>query len=625
MDIKELYITDEDGGYNSDFWSVDKIIKLNENFIAVASGLGEGQPGILGGIGISGGVGLTGITGITGATGFTGLTGSAGLNIWERTGNTINTNLKQRLLDSCVILGFDTNATPSIIQTSTFVEGGGAIKPASLRVHAVDQLDKVYASTTLAANWDVSDDIVITIVTPTTLTAWPSSGYISIIAGGLQDTVRYSSIIVNSSNATYSDLSVAVDTTFNPNAYTIGSVVSADLLNQRNHIELGSSDGGYGFINYHNVEKDTILINGNTELELKASNFDISGSLFLTDNGTVIPNNVSYGVLVGMSAYGGASTTNTIKGDVIVSDMANAFLPSTLTAAFDLDVDTTITIDDPGGPTWPATGIINISDLNQTMTNSLTYTNVSYSGGNIILTVPLGTGTNLYGIGDNVSMQAGQYTGYAIESVYGYDVALGTGGSNTALVDISPNFNSFPYGSIISLSFNEYSENFLNNYEDTLRYTGTPTGSSIGQGFQSEHGKGFGQYEGWYLCNGRVWQTYHQNNTSPSFEQEIPRCNNTSYEISTHTIPNIPDTSMYSVNGMDLEISKAAGASDISIVQSTLTDPLINAYIGDNNFAWLHWDDDRRDTNNKIFVVWLGRGDLYWYSNPPALVVAGKN
>ena len=94
MDIKEFYISDKDGGYNSDFWSKDKITKLNANFISLANGgLGEGQIGIQGGIGVSGDDGAGGNTGQTGQAGPDGVVGPDGLNLWERIEDTVNAKL----------------------------------------------------------------------------------------------------------------------------------------------------------------------------------------------------------------------------------------------------------------------------------------------------------------------------------------------------------------------------------------------------------------------------------------------------------------------------------------------------------------------------------------------------
>ena len=137
MDIKEFYITDKDAGSDG-FWSEDKINKLNENFNRLSAGLTQGQPGYAGGLGISGADGVTGDTGADGADGDTGAAGINGLNIWERVAYSFKSKVKQRLDNSCIIVGLG-NTSNSIVQTSTFVEGGGTIKPSALRVHALNK------------------------------------------------------------------------------------------------------------------------------------------------------------------------------------------------------------------------------------------------------------------------------------------------------------------------------------------------------------------------------------------------------------------------------------------------------------------------------------------------------
>ena len=78
MNIKEFYITDLNSESGDDFWSADKIAKLNENFKSLEYGLVQGQSGYDGPFGVSGGVGVSGIDGNTGPTGATRPTGLRG-------------------------------------------------------------------------------------------------------------------------------------------------------------------------------------------------------------------------------------------------------------------------------------------------------------------------------------------------------------------------------------------------------------------------------------------------------------------------------------------------------------------------------------------------------------------
>ena len=140
MDIKEFYITDKDAG-SDDFWSEDKINKLNENFNRLLGGLIPGPDGGVGPIGGVGAAGPAGAAGPTGPTGAKGADGVEGLNVWERVvaaEDATDIEIKQRLTKSCVILGFGSGTSAITQPSGTFIEGvSGQPKLSTLRIHAI--------------------------------------------------------------------------------------------------------------------------------------------------------------------------------------------------------------------------------------------------------------------------------------------------------------------------------------------------------------------------------------------------------------------------------------------------------------------------------------------------------
>jgi hypothetical protein len=453
MNIKEFYITDLNGESGDEFWSADKIAKLNENFNSLKYGLMQGQPGYGGPIGVGGGVGTGGIDGNTGPTGDVGPDGSIGLNPWERVDGTSKTKLKQRgsIQPACVILGYALDSSSEIVQTGgTFVEGAvGGAKPSALRINAVDM---VGTST------------------------------------------------------------------------------------QRNHIELRvGTTVGETYINFtDDGTTPTLKINEDTEIKIQASNFNLNDALYLTDNGIVIDSSqIFFGNLTNpiiLGVYDDVCNV-TITGDVTLSHLA-------------------------------ATGI----------------------------------------------------TGNAIKTLYGYTPGCTFGGAcagNVDLYDLAGSFTGFPLGSIISISENEYMENFFNDYNSSLRWTGI--NAHGGQCHESEHGKGFGDYAGWYLCNGRDWQSYHINYSSPAFIRALPKLNTVNYDIDGTQVPSSLDYDYYSMSGVSLDFEQIQG----NTLKVATPDGGNNIHELGSGWCFQCTNHSPVSLNNKIFICWLGEDDLYWYSCPP--------
>ena len=290
--------------------------------------------------------------------------------------------------------------------------------------------------------------------------------------------------------------------------------------------------------------------------------------------------------------------------------MSTTYLASTLQTAWDVSSDTTVRVLNKGGnPTWPVAGTITVTGGGVSV--STAYTGATDQNGWIItLTVEAdNTSTEVFPAGDTATVSPGGETGFALSATSSYTAG---GATDVQFVNVAGSFVGFPYGSIISISTKEYFENFLNDYTSTLVNTGP--NESGGQGYESEHGKGFGNYEGWYLCNGMRWQTVHP---SPSFSQEIPKLNNTIYDINGVNIPSSSSPSRtYSVTGSTLDIVRAQTTGVITMT-ATSEEVLLEAGVNTTSQG-LGYHDDGWHLNNKIFVVWLGRGDLFWYSHPDA-------
>tara|TARA_R110002096_G_C14564700_1_gene720154 strand:- start:50 stop:1633 length:1584 start_codon:yes stop_codon:yes gene_type:complete len=521
MDIKEFYITDKDAG-SDDFWSEDKINKLNENFNRLLGGLIPGPDGGVGPIGGVGAAGPAGPAGPTGPTGAKGVDGVEGLNVWERVvdaEDATDIEIKQRLTKSCVILGFGSGTSAITQPSGTFIEGvSGQPKLSTLRIHAI------------------------------------------------------------------------------PSTTTPGS--------RRNHIELYNDSGAA-------TATSSINFSATKELEIKAenitvgsSNININGQMVLTDTGIVLDSGT------GQTLFGGPTTSCNVEvtGDVTASHLATVYESTTLAVAWDVSADSSVTVVNPGGGDWPTGGTITVA--NALSNNTITYTGAPVESGlNLVLTVSVDSGdTNSYAIGDVVSILPDSTSGYAIETA-GYVYATNTGSIDISLVNLSGNYTNFPYGSIISISRREYLENFLNNYSDTL----TNTGSIFegGKGFESEHGKGTGNYGGWYLCNGREWQSAHVNGTSAAVSEVVPKLNTTNYQIGDMNIPNPEESSQYLVTGGDMTVSSSSQGT--GLIYPYFSSGTVTYKISKNT-SFLNPKHSVVSLNNKIFVVWLGYTNLYWYT-----------
>ena len=141
MDIKELYITD----LNSDgeFWSKDKIDKLNDMFAQLKSGLHTGAEGSVGAGGAPGSDGLVGSQGTTGSAGSVGVIGNSGESIWSKTTSSAGLEtLSLNSIDKGILLGATSSLVGSTCDTLTAigttapVQGG--VKPSALRIHAIN-------------------------------------------------------------------------------------------------------------------------------------------------------------------------------------------------------------------------------------------------------------------------------------------------------------------------------------------------------------------------------------------------------------------------------------------------------------------------------------------------------
>lgn len=141
MDIKELYLSDIN--IDGEFWSQDKIDKLNGMFAQLAQGLPQGFQGSTGVSGDPGSDGTGGATGIVGITGVQGADGNQGEGLWKRSVvNNIDSIYTGSGSTSLIIGGASTLNTPSTCDDGTVVTNTvpitGATNPSTLRIHAID-------------------------------------------------------------------------------------------------------------------------------------------------------------------------------------------------------------------------------------------------------------------------------------------------------------------------------------------------------------------------------------------------------------------------------------------------------------------------------------------------------
>jgi hypothetical protein len=226
MDIKELYITDLQPDGN--FWSTDKIKKLNDMFSSLASGMNKGIDGPSGVGGSPGIDGVTGSIGITGATGANGISGSQGSGIWTRTTSTSGREtLSLKSNTSGIVLG----ATSTLIgSTCDFLTNIGTTIPvqsghqlSALRLHAINDTgstlrkhiklkSKTYSATSPA---DTSATLEFNPTTQTTL--FYTTNYIAMYASNI--------LIYDGTSAvaafTDSGIVIASDLTFAPSTIQI--------------------------------------------------------------------------------------------------------------------------------------------------------------------------------------------------------------------------------------------------------------------------------------------------------------------------------------------------------------------------------------------------------------------
>jgi hypothetical protein len=140
MDIKELYLSDINN--DGEFWSQDKIDKLNIMFAQLAQGLPEGFQGSPGASGNPGQDGVGGQVGPGGTGGIVGNIGNQGQSLWKReTINNIDSIYTGVGTTSLIIGGTSTLNTSSTCDDGTVVTNtvpitGGA-NPSTLRIHAI--------------------------------------------------------------------------------------------------------------------------------------------------------------------------------------------------------------------------------------------------------------------------------------------------------------------------------------------------------------------------------------------------------------------------------------------------------------------------------------------------------
>lgn len=156
-----------------------------------------------------------------------------------------------------------------------------------------------------------------------------------------------------------------------------------------------------------------------------------------------------------------------------------------------------------------------------------------------------------------------------------------------------------PVGTIVSILPSIFTDNtkFIN--QET--YTITDPDNDL---LQVGVGKGIGEYEGWYLCNGKTW-------TNGTFSETTPDLNSFSYQIEDNPDSNDPNSQGLAsvtnnennlIGGADTSMNAAFASSSYNITSSvTTTDITLDEGTG-QTFKIKRLPQ----------IIYLGVNDLYW-------------
>ena len=179
-------------------------------------------------------------------------------------------------------------------------------------------------------------------------------------------------------------------------------------------------------------------------------------------------------------------------------------------------------------------------------------------------------------------------------------------------------FGALPIGSIMSIQ-----EDHFNNANFNLN--GNPTTGSDGL-LLNDHGRGRVDtpFEGWYLCNGQVWEqgiTSHDvpNLNSFTFNIDSNNGNNINQTTGQPAIIDGGDNSQILIGGASLQVRanyiSSSGAYDVETINIVTSDSSINfnqPASGQQNGSYEH--------SKMVHIINLGEPTLQWKSEPSTSV-----
>ena len=169
-------------------------------------------------------------------------------------------------------------------------------------------------------------------------------------------------------------------------------------------------------------------------------------------------------------------------------------------------------------------------------------------------------------------------------------------------------FGSLPFGSIVAVNKAEWNST---NFEQT----GTvDIGESPNQTeLHNIFGRGKGQFEGWYICNGETWT-----NGSPAVSFEVPNLVSFDYTIDANgdntqePITNGGNNDPILVAGIDVSMSSTYNPNSQINYSTTLTSDETDDSIQIENPIP---QPGQRTVNNTLWIVNLENSSLFWINN----------
>ena len=171
---------------------------------------------------------------------------------------------------------------------------------------------------------------------------------------------------------------------------------------------------------------------------------------------------------------------------------------------------------------------------------------------------------------------------------------------------VNDNYNKFPIGTIIPVASNFVYNS--TNFEIDGSYSYVSSDSTTWN-FMHGRGKQDGPWRGWYLCNGKIWETVDSTiqYTSPNlvrFEYDI--------DEGLGALTSGDDTRVF-IGGADISISASYGTNSYSLTE---TDSTTKRESSIGNTSITHHNDF--DGVNEVYLVYLGSTDLVWKTSTGA-------